>query len=137
MAHWLFKSEPEVWSWDDQAKKGTEKWDGIRNHTAKQNMMAMKRGDRAFFYHSGEAREIVGIVEVVREAYPDPGDPTGTFVMVDIKAVKPVKTPVTLSAIKADPRLKDMKLVRQGRLSVSPVTDAEWKILCKAAGVEP
>jgi predicted RNA-binding protein with PUA-like domain len=137
MAHWLFKSEPEVWSWDDQVKKGTEKWDGIRNHTAKQNMMAMKRGDRAFFYHSGEAREIVGIVEVVREAYPDPGDPTGTFVMVDIKAVKPVKTPVTLSAIKADPRLKDMKLVRQGRLSVSPVTDAEWKILCKAGGVEP
>jgi predicted RNA-binding protein with PUA-like domain len=137
MAHWLFKSEPEVWSWDDQVKKGTEKWDGIRNHTAKQNMMAMKRGDRAFFYHSGDAREIVGIVEVVREHYPDPGDPTGTFVMVDIKAVRPVKTPVTLSAIKADPRLKDMKLVRQGRLSVSPVTDAEWKILCKAAGVEP
>jgi predicted RNA-binding protein with PUA-like domain len=137
MAHWLFKSEPEVWSWDDQAKKGTEKWDGIRNHTAKQNMMAMKRGDRAFFYHSGAAREIVGIVEVAREAHPDPGDPTGTFVMVDIKAVRPLKTPVTLSAIKADPRLKDMKLVRQGRLSVSPVSDAEWKILCKAGGVEP
>ena len=137
MAHWLFKSEPEVWSWDDQASKGTEHWDGIRNHTAKQNMMAMKRGDRAFFYHSGDAREIVGIVEVVREHYPDPGDPTGTFVMVDIKAVKPVKKPVTLSEIKADPRLKDMKLVRQGRLSVSPVTDGEWKIICKAAGVEP
>ncbi|HVO14706.1 MAG TPA: EVE domain-containing protein [Alphaproteobacteria bacterium] len=137
MAHWLFKSEPGVWSWDDQVKKGAEKWDGVRNHTAKQNMMAMKRGDRAFFYHSGGERQIVGIVEVAREAYPDPGDPTGTFVMVDIKAVKPVKTPVTLSAIKADPRLKDMKLVRQGRLSVSPVTDAEWKILCKAAGVEP
>ena len=137
MAHWLFKSEPNVWSWDDQARKGTEHWDGIRNHTAKQNMMAMKRGDRAFFYHSGDERQIVGIVEVVREHYPDPGDPTGTFVMVDIKAVKPVKTPVTLSAIKADPRLKDMKLVRQGRLSVSPVTDAEWKVLCKAAGVEP
>jgi predicted RNA-binding protein with PUA-like domain len=137
MAHWLFKSEPEVWSWDDQARKGTEHWDGIRNHTAKQNMMAMKRGDRAFFYHSGDARAVVGIVEVVREAYPDPGDPTGTFVMVDIKAVKPVKKPVTLSDIKADPRLKDMKLVRQGRLSVSPVSDAEWKIICKAAGVEP
>lgn len=137
MAHWLFKSEPEVWSWDDQARKGTEHWDGIRNHTAKQNMMAMKRGDRAFLYHSGDARAVVGIVEVVREAYPDPGDPTGTFVMVDIKAVKPVKKPVTLSDIKADPRLKDMKLVRQGRLSVSPVSDAEWKIICKAAGVEP
>jgi predicted RNA-binding protein with PUA-like domain len=137
MAHWLFKSEPEVWSWDDQARKGTEHWDGIRNHTAKQNMMAMKRGDRAFFYHSGDARAVVGIVEVVREAYPDPGDPTGTFVMVDIKAVKPVKKLVTLSDIKADPRLKDMKLVRQGRLSVSPVSDAEWKIICKAAGVEP
>ena len=137
MAHWLFKSEPNVWSWDDQVRKGTEHWDGVRNHTAKQNMMAMKRGDRAFFYHSGDAREVVGIVEVVREHYPDPGDPTGTFVMVDIKPVKPVKTPVTLSAIKADPRLKDMKLVRQGRLSVSPVTDAEWKIICKAAGVEP
>ena len=137
MAHWLFKSEPNVWSWDDQVRKGTEHWDGVRNHTAKQNMMAMKRGDRAFFYHSGDAREVVGIVEVVRESYPDPGDPTGTFVMVDIKAVKPVKKPVTLSDIKADPRLKDMKLVRQGRLSVSPVTDAEWKIICKAAGVEP
>jgi predicted RNA-binding protein with PUA-like domain len=136
VAHWLFKSEPETWSWDDQVKKGTEKWDGVRNHTAKQNLMAMKRGDRGFFYHSGAERRIVGIVEVAREHYPDPSDETGTFVMVDIKAVKPVKTPVTLAAIKADPRLKDMKLVRQSRLSVSPVSDAEWKIICKAAGVE-
>lgn len=137
MAHWLFKSEPGTWSWDDQVRKGTEHWDGVRNHTAKLNLMAMKRGDRGFFYHSGDERQIVGIVEVVREHYPDPGDPTDTFVMVDIKAVKPVKTPVTLAAIKADPRLKDMKLVRQGRLSVSPVTDAEWRVICKAAGVEP
>lgn len=137
MAYWLFKSEPETWSWDDQVRKGTEHWDGVRNHTAKQNLMAMKRGDRGFFYHSGAERRIVGIVEVVREAYPDPSDPTGTFVMVDVKAVKPVKTPVTLAAIKSDPRLKDMKLVRQGRLSVSPVTDTEWKIICKAAGVDP
>jgi predicted RNA-binding protein with PUA-like domain len=137
VAHWLFKSEPGTWSWDDQVRKGTEHWDGVRNHTAKLNLMAMKRGDRGFFYHSGDERQIVGIVEVVREHYPDPGDPTDTFVMVDIKAVKPVKTPVTLAAIKADPRLKDMKLVRQGRLSVSPVTDAEWRVICKAAGVEP
>ena len=137
MAHWLFKSEPGTWSWDDQVRKGTEHWDGVRNHTAKLNLMAMKRGDRGFFYHSGDERQIVGIVEVVREHYPDPGDPTDTFVMVDIKAVKPVKTPVTLAAIKAAPRLKDMKLVRQGRLSVSPVTDAEWRVICKAAGVEP
>ena len=136
MAYWLFKSEPDTWSWDDQVRKGTEHWDGVRNHTAKQNLMAMKRGDRGFFYHSGAERRIVGIVEVVREHYPDPSDPTGTFVMVDLKPVKPVKTPVTLAAIKSDPRLKDMVLVRQGRLSVSPVSGAEWKIICKAAGVE-
>jgi predicted RNA-binding protein with PUA-like domain len=137
MAHWLFKSEPETWSWDQQMKKGTEHWNGVRNHTAKLNMMKMKRGDRGFFYHSGAERQIVGIVEVTREHYPDPSDETGKFVMVDIKAIKPVKTPVTLTEIKAEPRLKDMQLVRQSRLSVSPVTEPEWKIVCKAAGVEP
>jgi predicted RNA-binding protein with PUA-like domain len=133
MAHWLYKSEPATWSWDDQVKAGAKGtfWSGVRNHSAKLNMMAMKKGDRGFFYHSNEGKAIVGIVEVVKEYYPDHTDPTGKFGMVDIKAVKPLKRPVTLDEIKAEPKLKDMILVNNSRLSVQPVTDAEWDLICR------
>jgi predicted RNA-binding protein with PUA-like domain len=131
MAHWLMKTEPETYSWDDQVKKGVEPWNGVRNHQAKNNMKAMKLGERAFFYHSGEERRIVGIVEVARLYHPDPTDKTGVFGMVDVKTVKPLKRPVTLAEIKAHPKLKDLLLVRQSRLSVMPIGDAEWKIICE------
>ena len=140
MNYWLIKSEPEVWSWDMQAKQGAkgEAWTGVRNHTAKQNLIKMKQGDHAFFYHSGDDKAVVGIAEVVRESYPDPtaaaGDP---WVVVDFKTTTPFKTPVTLAAIKAEPRLKDMALVKLSRLSVQPVTPAEWKIVCQMGGVKP
>ena len=133
MAYWLIKSEPGTWSWDDQVKKGTEHWNGVRNYQANNNMKAMKKGDRAFFYHSVDKKRIVGIVEVVREHYPDHTDETGRFGMVDFKAVKPVPHPVTLADIKAHKDLQDMALIRQSRLSVCPVTDKEWKIISKMA----
>jgi predicted RNA-binding protein with PUA-like domain len=137
MAYWLVKSEPDAWSWDQQVKKGAkgEMWSGVRNHTAKQNLMKMKKGDRAFFYHSNIGKEIVGIVEVIREHHPDPTDKTGRFVVVDVKAVEPVPQPVTLAAIKAEPRLKDMALLKYSRLSVQPVTAAEWKIVLRMGGI--
>ena len=137
MAYWLMKSEPEAWSWDQQVKAGGEgaEWTGVRNHTAKQNLMKMKKGDRAFFYHSNEGKEIVGIAEVIKEAYPDPTDKTGKFVCVDIKADKPLKTPVTMAAIKADKKLAAMALVKYSRLSVQPVTAEEWKMVCKMGGM--
>ncbi|MDB5566919.1 MAG: hypothetical protein JWP84_3485 [Tardiphaga sp.] len=137
MPHWLVKSEPSTWSWDQQVAKGAkgEAWTGVRNHTAKQYMMKMKKGDRAFFYHSNEGKEIVGIVEIIREHYPDPTDESAKFVCVDIKADKPLKTPVTLVAIKADPRFAEMALLKYSRLSVQPVTDAEWKMICKLGGL--
>jgi len=137
MAHWLYKSEPFKWSWDMQVKAGAEgtHWDGVRNHMAKQQMMAMRKGDTGFFYHSNEGKEIVGIVEVIREYYPDPSDASGRFGMVDIKAVKPLRTPVTLAAIKADPRLQEMALIKYSRLSVQPVTDSQWQIICALGGV--
>jgi predicted RNA-binding protein with PUA-like domain len=140
MNYWLIKSEPEVWSWDQQAKKGAkgEAWTGVRNHTAKVNLMKMKKGDRAFYYHSGDEKAVVGIAEVIRESYPDPtaaaGDP---WVVVDVKALEPFAKPVSLAVIKAEPKLKDMILVRQSRLSVQPVTPAEWKIVCTMGGVKP
>ena len=136
MAYWLFKSEPGAWSWDDQVKAGTAEWDGIRNYQADNNMKAMKVGDRAFFYHSVDERTIVGVVEVAREHYPDPTDAKGRFGMVDVTAVMPVKSPVTLADIKAEPALADFALVRQSRLSVVPVAPAEWKLLCKMAGIK-
>ena len=136
MAYWLFKSEPGAWSWDDQMKAGTAEWDGVRNYQADNNMKAMKIGDRGFFYHSVNAREIVGVVEIVREHYPDPTDSKGRFGMVDVKALMPVKSPVTLADIKAEPALSSMALVRQSRLSVCPVADEEWALLCKMAGIE-
>jgi predicted RNA-binding protein with PUA-like domain len=135
MAYWLVKSEPSSWSWDDQVKKGTEHWNGVRNHQASNNLKAMKTGDRAFFYHSNEQKAIVGIVEVAKEYYPDHTDPTGRFGMVDVKTVRAVPQPVTLAAIKAEPALADFALVRQSRLSVMPVTPAQWKLICKMGGV--
>jgi len=138
MHYWLFKSEPTTWSWDEQVKAGVKgtHWNGVRNHLAKQNMMKMKKGDLGFFYHSNEGKEIVGIVEVIREYYPDDSDPTGRFVMVDVKAVQPLKNPVTLAAVKAEPALAHMALVTSMRLSVQPVTAAEWKIICGMGAVK-
>ena len=138
MAFWLFKSEPNTWSWEDQVKAGEagDTWDGVRNYQAANNMKAMKIGDRGFFYHSVNEKQIVGIVEVVKEYHPDPSDPKGRFGMVCVKAVKPVGRPVTLAEIKADPRLEDFPLIRQSRLSVVPVSDAQWQMLCALAEVE-
>ena len=137
MAYWLIKSEPASWSWADQVKAGEKgtSWNGVRNHQAKQNLMAMQVGDKAFFYHSNEGKQIVGIVEIIKPFYPDPTDPTGKFGMVDVRAVKPFKNAVTLEAIKADPRLKDMVLVNNSRLSVQPVASQEWKIISAEGGV--
>lgn len=137
MNYWLVKSEPSVWSWDQQVAKGAkgEAWTGVRNHAAKLNMMKMKKGDRAFYYHSNEGKEIVGIVEIVKEHYPDPTDATGKFVCVDIAAHKPLKAPVTLEAIKGEKKLADMELVKLSRLSVQGVKPEEWKLICKMGGV--
>ena len=137
MQYWLFKSEPGAWSWDDHVKAGTAEWDGVRNHQACNNMAAMKLGDRAFFYHSVNEKQIVGVVEVAKEYYPDPTDESERFGMVDLTALEPVKSPVTLAAIKAEPALADFALVRQSRLSVVPVTAPQWKLLCRMAGIKP
>tara|TARA_R110000787_G_scaffold16622_60_gene51755 strand:- start:9867 stop:10280 length:414 start_codon:yes stop_codon:yes gene_type:complete len=137
MAYWLVKSEPGSWSWDDQVKKGVEHWDGVRNYQAANNMKAMKTGDLAFFYHSVNEKQIVGIVEVVKEYYPDPSDAKGRFGMVDFKTVKPFRTPVTLAEIKADERLQHLALVRQSRLSVTPIDPDAWTLLCSLGGVTP
>lgn len=132
MAHWLFKTEPGTWSWDDQLKAGEKGtfWSGVRNHLAKQQMMAMKLGERCFFYHSVNEKRIMGVVEVIREYYPDHTDAKGMFGMVDIKAVLAFAHPVTLAQVKADPRLKDMVLVNNSRLSVQPVSKEEWELIC-------
>jgi predicted RNA-binding protein with PUA-like domain len=137
MAYWLLKTEPDSYSWDDQVKKGAkgDAWTGVRNFRARGHLAAMKRGDLAFFYHTGDEKQVVGIVEVIREAYPDPTDKDGVFKAVDIKAVKPLKQPVTLAAVKADKRLKDMVLTKQPRLSVQPVTAEEWKIVSGMGGL--
>ena len=135
MAYWLFKSEPNTWSWDDQVKKGAagEGWDGVRNYQASNNMKAMKRGDLGFFYHSVNEKQIVGIVRVIEEYHPDPTDAKGRFGMVTVEAVKPVEKPVTLPDIKAEPRLEDLALVRQSRLSVVPVSEEQWRIIMEMA----
>ena len=137
MAYWLMKSEPGEYSWNDLVAEGRTYWDGVRNHQAANNMKAMKIGDKAFFYHSVTAREIVGVMEVAREAYPDHTDEKGRFVMVDVKPLVALATPVTLAAVKAEPRLADLALVRQSRLSVLPVSDAHWTLLCEMGGVAP
>ena len=133
MKYWLFKSEPNTWSWNDQIKKGEkgEHWDGVRNYQAANNMKAMRLKDQGFFYHSVKEKQIVGIVEVIKEYYPDYTDPKGIFGMVDIKAIKTVKKIVSLKEIKENSDLKEMQLVKQNRLSVSPVTKSEWEIILK------
>ena len=137
MRYWLFKSEPSTWSWDDQVAKGDtgEEWDGVRNYQARNFMREMKVGDRGFFYHSQTEKAVVGIVEVMAEAHPDSTTDDERWECVDIKAVKPVERPVTLDMIKEDPRLAEMVLVKNSRLSVQPVTAEEWKIVCDLAGV--
>ncbi|MDE3015723.1 MAG: EVE domain-containing protein [Pseudomonadota bacterium] len=137
MKHWLIKSEPSVWSWAMQRAAGAQgtAWTGVRNHLARQHLMAMKHGDRAFFYHSNEGKDIVGIVEVIRGHYPDPTAEKGEpWLVVDVKAVSALKTPVTLAAIKANPKLSKMSLVTSARLSVQPVTEAEWEVVCEMGG---
>ena len=137
MAYWLVKSEPNVWSWDQQVSKGVqgELWTGVRNHTAKLNLMKMKKGERAFFYHSNIGKEIVGVVEVIREHHPDPTAEQGEpLVVVDFSAREAIPKPVTLEAVKAEPKLKDMALMKS-RLSVQPVTADEWKLVCKMGGM--
>ncbi len=138
MAYWLFKSEPHSWSWGEQMKKGSEgeEWDGVRNYQARNNMKAMRVGDRGFFYHSGEERRIVGIVEVCREAHPDSTTDDPRWECVDVRAVAPMPRPVTLAEIKAESRLGDFALVRQSRLSVVPVTEEEWRLICELGGYE-
>ncbi len=137
MAYWLLKTEPEEFSWGDQVERGTkgESWTGVRNFTARGHMKEMKKGDYAFFYHTGDEKRVVGIVEVIREAYPDPTDEKGVFKTLDVKAVKPFPRPVTLAEIKAEPRLGKMALVKYSRLSVQPVSAPEWKIVCRMGGL--
>lgn len=138
MAFWLIKSEPFKWSWDQQVAAGAAgtHWDGVRNHLAKLNLMKMRLGEQAFFYHSNEGKEIVGIVEVIREAYPDPAaEPGEPWVLVDFKAVRPLDRPVSLAQVKADERLAKMSLVTSMRLSVQPVTDDEWAVVLQLAGM--
>ena len=138
MAHWLVKSEPSVWSFEQQIAAGAKGtfWNGVRNHLAKQHLMAMKKGEHAFFYHSNEGKEIVGIVEVIKTFYPDPTDESGKFGMVDFKAVKALQRPVTLAEVRATPALAKMSLVTSMRLSVQPVTEAEWKLILKMSGTK-
>ena len=138
MAYWLMKTEAETFSWDMQKKRGAkgEPWSGVRNFQAARNMKAMKKGDLAFFYHTGDEKRIVGIVEVIGEYRPDPTDETKRFGLVDVKAVKDVPRPVTLAEIRATPALKDMILVKYSRLSVQPVKESEWKLICSMGGVK-
>jgi predicted RNA-binding protein with PUA-like domain len=135
MAYWLLKTEPGDWSWDDQVRAGAKgsEWTGVRNPVARNNLKAMKNGDRAFFYHTGDEKQVVGVVQVVKEARPESGD--AAWLSVDVRAVEPLPRPVTLAAVKAEPRLSDMVLARQPRLSVQPVTEAEWKLILRLAGL--
>jgi len=138
MAYWLFKSERETWSWDEQKKKGAkgEPWTGVRNYQANNNMKAMKKGDLGFFYHSGDEKSVVGIVRVIGEHRPDPTDEKGKFGLVVIEAVSDMPKPVTLADVKAEPELSEMVLVKNSRLSVQPVTAAEWKRVCQMGGLK-
>jgi len=137
MGYWLVKSEPAVYGWDHLLNEGSTNWSGVRNPQALSNLKGMKKGDRAFFYHSNQGLEIVGIVEIIKEFYPDPKDKTGKLGMVDVKPVEPLKTPVTLAAIKAEPKLANLALVKQSRLSVMPVEEKAWKLICSMGGVKP
>ena len=131
MKYWLLKSEPDAWSWDNQVKEGASMWDGVRNYQARNNLKKMKKNDLCFFYHSVTERSIVGIVKVVKEYYPDPTDKTDRFVVVDVKATKKLKNPVSLDQIKENNKLKDIALVKQSRLSVMPLKKTEWDIIIK------
>ncbi len=131
MNYWLLKSEPDAWSWDNQVKEGASMWDGVRNYQARNNLKEMKKNDLCFFYHSVTERSIVGIVKVVKEYYSDPTDKTGRFVVVDVKATKKLKNPVSLDQIKENSKLKDIALVKQSRLSVMPLKKTEWEIIIK------
>lgn len=139
MTYWLLKTEPDEYSWDDQVKRGSkgDAWTGVHNFTARRHLKEMKKGDKFFFYHTGDEKQIVGIGEIIREAFADPtankGEP---WVAVQTGADKPLPKPVTLAAVKAEPKLKEMALVKYGRLSVQPVTDAEWKLVCKMGGLK-
>ena len=139
MKYWLFKSEPSTWSWDDQVAKGEagEEWDGVRNYQARNFMREMAVGDLGFFYHSQKEKSIVGVVEVIAEAHPDSTTEDDRWECVDIKAVRPVQTPVSLDQVKQEPGLSEMALLRNSRLSVQPVTETEWQIICKMAGIPP
>ena len=139
MKYWLLKSEPGAWSWDDQVKAGKkgDSWDGVRNYQASNNMKAMRKGDRGFFYHSVNEKQVVGIVEVVEEYHPDPTDASGRFGMVNVAALRPFTTPVTLAQIKAEPKLSELPLIRQSRLSVMPIPAPAWRLICKMGGTEP
>jgi len=131
MKYWLLKSEPDAWSWENQVEEGASMWDGVRNYQARNNLKEMKKNDLCFFYHSVTERSIVGIVKVVKEYYPDPTDKTGRFVVVDVKATKKLKNPVSLDQIKENNKLKDIALVKQSRLSVMPLKKTEWDIIIK------
>ena len=131
MKYWLLKSEPDAWSWDNQVKEGASMWDGVRNYQARNNLKEMKKNDLCFFYHSVTERSVVGIVKVVKEYYQDPTDKTGRFVVVDVKATKKLKNPVSLDQIKENSKLKDIALVKQSRLSVMPLKKTEWEIIIK------
>jgi predicted RNA-binding protein with PUA-like domain len=135
MAYWLVKSEPSAYSWDRFVADGGTNWDGVRNAQALNNLRAMQPGDRAFFYHSNEGKDIVGVAEIVRSFYPDPKDKSGKLGMVDLKPVRPVARPVTLTEMRARPELASMALIRQSRLSVCPVSDSEWAVICDMAGI--
>ncbi|MCZ4281087.1 EVE domain-containing protein [Kiloniella laminariae] len=137
MAYWLIKTEPGSWSWQDQVEKGNEHWNGVRNYQASNYMKAMKLGDHAFFYHSVKEKSVVGIVEISREYYPDHTDESGRFGMVDVRTVKALNRPVSLAEIKAEKDLQEMALLKQSRLSVMPVTNAEWQIICKMGQTVP
>jgi predicted RNA-binding protein with PUA-like domain len=136
MAYWLLKTEAETFGWDDQVKRGAkgEPWSGVRNFTARDNLRQMKKGDLAFFYHTGKEKAVVGVVKVIKEAYKDHTADEDFWSMVDVVAVEPFPTPVTLAQVKAEPKLKDMALTKYSRLSVQPVTDAEWKLVRKMGG---
>ena len=129
--YWLLKSEPSTWSWEDQLKAGVEMWDGVRNYQARNNLMGMKKKDLCFFYHSVSEKSIIGIVEVVKEHYPDPTDKTGKFVVTDVKTKKKLKKAVSLEEIKSNPKLSNMALIKQSRLSVMPLTKIEWETIIK------
>jgi predicted RNA-binding protein with PUA-like domain len=139
MAYWLMKTEPEEFSWDDQVKRGAkgEPWNGVRNFIARKNLKEMKKGEKFFFYHTGDEKQVVGIGEIIKEFFPDPTAEKGEpWVAVQTGAVEPLPKPVTLAAVKAEPKLKDMALAKYARLSVQPVTDAEWKLICKMGGMK-